>query len=139
MCRCGEMSEHVELCGSRGCETPKALKERATSAYYQANRKIYFVQCGDFVKIGSADHVGSRLDSLTTGNPYPLKLLAAIWGSTTDERRLHRIFQSDRVKGEWFKFDFQIKEYLKARWVQQETKEILRVDKRAELYAQSQG
>ena len=63
------------------------------------------------VKIGVAGNIRNRLSSLQCGNPYPLRLLAAIrWDYQEDaeiaEKILHKHFDNKncRISGEWFRY-----------------------------------
>lgn len=71
---------------------------------------IYVVHMGcpiGFVKIGISDNPDRRLAGMQTANPYPLKL-SRCWGpferarAMQLETMLHRIFQEDNARGEWF-------------------------------------
>ena len=74
--------------------------------------RVYFVQSGDFVKIGFSKAIESRLTSLQTGNPVALKLLTTVTGPASLERMFHDLFAAHRTSGEWFKAKPVI-EYLK--------------------------
>lgn len=64
---------------------------------------IYFVRNRDgFIKIGLAKDVPTRLAGLQTASPTELELLATMEGDREMERRLHEMFDSERVQGEWF-------------------------------------
>jgi hypothetical protein len=65
---------------------------------------IYFVQVGEDgpIKIGRAHSPRSRLASLQTASPVPLRLLGQFDGNARDERHLHRLFAHVRLRGEWF-------------------------------------
>lgn len=79
---------------------------------------IYFIKCLDdngFIKIGVAKNIKSRLDTLQTGCPYPLKVICSIPckgrpKALAIERRLHSYFAKSRIGGEWFKADIRIKD-----------------------------
>lgn len=72
---------------------------------------IYFIQCGKNgpIKIGSSDEPDKRMEQLQVGCPYELKML---WkyrengDNTADyetrEVDIHKKFQHERVRGEWF-------------------------------------
>jgi len=75
---------------------------------------VYFVRVGDFIKIGFASNPQSRILELSNGCPYEFKLLATITGDKTDERKLHRRFESLRHRGEWFRFESPLKEYIQS-------------------------
>lgn len=66
---------------------------------------VYFIQCGEYVKIGLSSNVESRLKALQSATPYPLKLLKKlpVPNMARAEARLHRHFASVRHKGEWFR------------------------------------
>lgn len=75
---------------------------------------VYFVRVGDFVKIGFASNPKSRILELSNRCPYEFSLLATITGDKTDERKLHRRFESLRHRGEWFRFESPLKEYIQS-------------------------
>ena len=65
-----------------------------------------------YVKIGYTDHWDAkvRLDTLQTGCPYDLELVAFGLGSKASEKRLHRYLTIARRhhKGEWFKWSQEV-------------------------------
>lgn len=67
--------------------------------------KVYFIQAGQFIKIGVSGDENKRLRSLRTGCPYPLRLLAAVEcvRAFLQEKLLHQVCAQDWVRGEWFK------------------------------------
>jgi hypothetical protein len=69
---------------------------------------IYFIGCEplEAVKIGftSQDPI-SRLTALQTGCPAILKLFAYVEGSQEEERRLHQVFRTLSIHGEWFRLE----------------------------------
>lgn len=70
---------------------------------------IYFVQCGEFVKIGWTVSVRERIADLQTGNPFEIRILATKPGSPTHEKSLHRKFAVHRIRGEWFRLAEEIR------------------------------
>lgn len=64
---------------------------------------IYFIECGDFIKIGHASLVDRRFASLQGAIPYEIKLLAVTCGSRDFEAKLHRRFAHLRHRNEWFR------------------------------------
>lgn len=67
---------------------------------------VYFIQAGEGgpIKIGfTTGSPAARLASLQTGNPYPLKLIAAVRGAVEVETELHGRFGHLRMVGEWFR------------------------------------
>lgn len=67
---------------------------------------IYFIDDGEFVKIGKANNVESRVKSLQTGNPHILKVNRIVevpeFYVSEVEVALHRLCQDSKVNGEWF-------------------------------------
>lgn len=70
------------------------------------NPVVYFARITDgsrrFIKIGVTSDVGKRLLSLDSLSPYPIELLAAAPGGTSQEAWVHAKFRGYRVRGEWF-------------------------------------
>ena len=83
----------------------KLRRLRKQEAKLQLQGFVYLAQCGEFTKIGIADHVKRRIASLQTGNPLPIKLLRYVFScdAVDLELRLHKQFQYWHVRGEWFK------------------------------------
>jgi len=76
---------------------------------------IYFIQEGNYgnVKIGHTDRdVYERIKEFETGNSSELKLIIQIYGDKNLEKELHYKFEKYRVKGEWFEYSSEIKEYI---------------------------
>ena len=73
---------------------------------------VYFIQAGEFVKIGFSVNPESRIDELKTGCPFELKLLTTVPGGKKMEKELHQIFAAHRQHGEWFTFHQDIKDYI---------------------------
>lgn len=68
---------------------------------------IYFIQCNGPrgpIKIGQSDDPRGRMAQMQIGCPYELKLL---WvhtknGDPYTEIEIHRMFEHERIRGEWF-------------------------------------
>jgi len=54
---------------------------------------IYFIKCGEFVKIGCSSDPQQRLEGIRVGNPYELKIIGLIDGGGEEEKRLHAAFE----------------------------------------------
>lgn len=63
---------------------------------------IYFLSCGDKVKIGLTTDLPRRLRNIRNMSPVSLELLGVIPGDAKLERELHRRFGQYRQHGEWF-------------------------------------
>lgn len=75
---------------------------------------VYFLEMTDFIKIGFSTQLEFRLEAFETSMPYEVKLLHSIAGSRNTERFLHKKFCDLRGRGEWFKRDDRILEYIEA-------------------------
>ena len=59
-------------------------------------------------KVGVARNVDRRLETLQTGNPYELAIIAKLGPFSRlqayeTERRLHRRLKNFKIRGEWFR------------------------------------
>ena len=64
---------------------------------------VYFLDDGDFIKIGWAVDPETRWRDLQTGSARHHQLLGSTPGTLLDERNLHRKFAHLKHRGEWFK------------------------------------
>lgn len=67
--------------------------------------KVYFIQAGDFIKIGfTKGPMKKRVKDLATAHHERLQVLTIIPdGSVKLEQAIHKRFAALRVRGEWFK------------------------------------
>lgn len=63
---------------------------------------VYAIQSGDAVKIGFSGKPTTRIKNLQTGNPGRAELLGFVEATGQQERELHQLLGSARIKGEWF-------------------------------------
>jgi hypothetical protein len=63
---------------------------------------VYFVQSGQFVKIGHTRQWPERVTRLQTASPMELIVLHTEAGAPSKERALHRSFHHLHYRGEWF-------------------------------------
>lgn len=75
---------------------------------------IYFIQdCEtENIKIGFAKEPKNRLTNLQTATSNNLNLLAEMNGDRIKEQEIHKLFSSDLVRGEWFKFSNKLKRFI---------------------------
>lgn len=70
---------------------------------------VYFVTDEqDRIKIGHARNVKARLRGLQAGNAERLTLIGTRHGGRAEEQQFHREFARDHIRGEWFRFSFEI-------------------------------
>lgn len=75
---------------------------------------VYFMQAGDYIKIGYSATIHKRVKQLQTGCPYELKLLLALKGTLSTEKAFHKRFQEERYNNEWFNYSFRIREFIES-------------------------
>jgi hypothetical protein len=75
--------------------------------------KVYFIRCGDAVKIGFSTNIKKRLSRLQSANPFQLECIAWFKGTRMEERELHIVFEEYHIRGEWFLYNNKVREYLK--------------------------
>lgn len=74
--------------------------------------QVYFIRCGDCVKIGTGRRPTRRLVYLQIGNAEPLRLLFQIPGDATVEREMHRRFAQYHKTGEWFRIEGELRSFI---------------------------
>lgn len=96
-----------------------AQRRRAKQKEAQAELDgiVYFIGIEKLIKIGKTMKLGKRLSSFSYPN---IKVLATEPGYTIREAQLHDKFQGLRVRGEWFRAESPLLEYIaalpKRRW-----------------------
>lgn len=78
----------------------------------------YFVRCEgtNFIKIGQSNRVGKRLSNLQSDNPHPLELsliLPNVMGFREED--MHYRFGGLRERGEWFRNEGSLQQFLAAK------------------------
>lgn len=84
-----------------------ALADEAQRAMIEAfsaakESMVYFVQCGERVKIGTSKCLPARLSRLQTSAPERLVVIGVRIGDDRAERALHKKYEKYRTSGEWF-------------------------------------
>lgn len=77
------------------------------------SRKVYFLYCAGFIKIGTARVVVRRVTEIQIGSPWKCQVVLLIPGGRLTEDYLHFVFQEYRVAGEWFRLGPLIREAIK--------------------------
>jgi len=81
---------------------------------------IYFVKTeeSNFVKIGySKGDVRNRVRKFQTGCPELLTIIHWERGGYKDETEYHKLFKNSHYRGEWFRMEPEISEYLREVWL----------------------
>lgn len=97
----GPVLEKARLIRSTERRRRACIATEPAPAPYQRGR-VYFAECGDFIKIGFTFSVEKRIASLSTGNPLPITLMHVAKAGREFEQELHKRFASLRGRGEWF-------------------------------------
>ena len=75
---------------------------------------VYIISCGDYIKIGCSANPERRIDTLNTIIPYYIDLVYKIESNNMYalERQLQYQFKKNRIKGEWFYYSQEIKDFI---------------------------
>ena len=74
---------------------------------------IYFIALNDqYIKIGYSKLPYRRFFEIKAYNPNNISLIGLMEGSIADERRLHRLFESQRVRNEWFLYNEKMEDFI---------------------------
>lgn len=96
--------------------SPEVIAEQRRRASRQTYCGVYFIGCGEFVKIGMTACLRGRLWYLERDNPQPLTPLGYIptppTGRRERELELHQRFAQFRHRREWFRLTPEIKAYI---------------------------
>ena len=83
--------------------------------------KVYFIQAltANKLKVGISQCPESRLSAMQTGSAFPLSLVGSLDAQSRKhaadiERRIHQALRAYHIKGEWFKYSAQVREFVKA-------------------------
>lgn len=80
----------------------------------QADGFVYFIKCGEFVKIGRSEDPSGRLRQLRIGNPLDLTLLHTVPGDVFTEAEFHGKFSKYHHRFEWFRLEGELWEWIEA-------------------------
>jgi hypothetical protein len=74
---------------------------------------IYFITDFQTIKIGfSKSSPARRMVHMQTGHPLPLYLVGSIPATKHQEAMLHRRFEHLRTRGEWFRVEYDLLDYI---------------------------
>jgi hypothetical protein len=77
---------------------------------------VYFIRCGDFVKIGFSGDVARRMVDIQVANPIALELLCVLPVDRRGESQFHDRFQHLWVRGEWHHYGPELKYFIGTQW-----------------------
>jgi len=88
--------------------------DRALSDDPEASHRVYFIQTNDFIKIGFTRNMTRRFEGINSSVPYDITLLHEMPGSFDLEVDMHRKFKHLRVKGEWFRAEPELVDFIQS-------------------------
>jgi hypothetical protein len=102
--------------GAQGRRPALSLVERTARSVTPVVGGVYFIRSREYVKIGRATDVYKRLNELQVAVPWELELCAIISCSRVAARAiesaLHLNFRALCVRGEWFREEPPLRQYL---------------------------
>jgi hypothetical protein len=90
----------------------RGRKETPSNRLFK-NKYLYFIRCGDAVKIGVSSDPETRMQALSTGAPGKLYLLAKFPNSGNLENQCHKKLSHLRISGEWFRYTYEIDQLIR--------------------------
>jgi hypothetical protein len=78
-----------------------------------SRKYLYFIQCGDAVKIGVSSCPEDRMKILSTSSPGKLVLVAKIPNMGHKENEIHKQLAHLKINNEWFWFTPEVNELIK--------------------------
>ena len=91
---------------------PPKYKRAPSKAKLNAPSQVYFIRCGEAVKIGRSIKPYERIAALSGASHQKLELLATMPGGSSEERAMHRKFAAYGIKGEWFRYSAEIAKFI---------------------------
>ena len=82
-------------------------------ARQHSKKALYFAVCGDAIKIGVSIDPEARLQTLQTGTPGPLRLIATLPKMGSRESECHQRLSHLALGGEWFRYTEEIDQLIK--------------------------
>lgn len=82
----------------------KAAEDAVARDTIIAKGDLYFIRCGDAVKIGRTVNIVERLRTMQTDNHMEVDCLLLLKGQGHNEPKWHKRFKAHRLRGEWFRW-----------------------------------
>lgn len=73
---------------------------------------VYFLTDGEAIKIGFAKNPAKRLADLQIAQSFELVMIATFSAPKYQERIVHNMFKHLHIRGEWFRIDSAITDYI---------------------------
>ncbi len=80
---------------------------------------IYFIRCGEFVKIGFTEskYMDTRLGAIRSIVPYPVSLMLCVDGTELDENNMQWSFVEYHYRNEWFRLEGKLADFIESKSV----------------------
>ena len=78
-----------------------------------AKGDLYFIRCGEAVKIGRTSNISQRLANMQVNSPEEMDCLLLLRGRGAEESAWQGQFKADRIRGEWFKLSPALEQAIK--------------------------
>jgi hypothetical protein len=75
---------------------------------------VYFIRCGNAVKIGISKDAHVRARAIQVAQSETVEVVHTCKGGRKLERYFHKLFASLRVRGEWFRYEGDLLDWLNA-------------------------
>tara|TARA_Y100000815_G_scaffold198571_2_gene182079 strand:+ start:861 stop:1361 length:501 start_codon:yes stop_codon:yes gene_type:complete len=107
-CECGNTSKVSSRALRGGCTQScgclaSELSRKRIKEIHNTGKHLYFIKCGDYIKIGRANNPTVRLSQIRAANPYETELLFILEDEGDTEKDWHKLFAEKHHTGEWFK------------------------------------
>lgn len=110
-----EVRRHIELPSIDEAEADdKAYTDSIVKYPYPPLRatRVYFIRLNDVIKIGVTSDLRERMIDLMNDSPYKIELLRFVRGDRELERSYHLKFGRLRVRGEWFRAEQDLLDFI---------------------------
>jgi hypothetical protein len=106
ICECGKegivKDSNLRTGKSKQCKSCATKINGRKGLDAQSKKHLYFIRCGDYIKIGSTDNVERRIKDLANANPYPVEIIKVMLNQGYLESKYHEQYRDKRIHGEWF-------------------------------------
>lgn len=80
---------------------------------------VYYIRCGDYVKIGKSGDIQERVKDIARWNPYPVEVVAyePCPGARAHAREaeIHECLSAHHHQGEWFRLSDEVEQFIRAK------------------------
>ena len=98
---------------SRFTSIDRTIARQISEERQQTEGYVYFVRCGEYIKIGYTSDPNTRMSKFRTNNPYVCELVAIMKGGRIREAEIQRQFSEHLHRGEWYRLHESIAVFIK--------------------------